>query len=113
MKRTSTVGLILATLLVSTATQAETDESNKQQHRLQRLQAELKLTDPQKDEIGKIFDEARPQLEALRKQGQELREKMQARLKAVLTAEQMEKYEKLHQQRKERRLQGRLGSSDD
>lgn len=113
MKRTSTVGLILATLLVSTAAKAETDEPNKQQHRLQRLQTELKLTDQQKEEVGKIFEETKPQLEALRKQGQELREKMQARLKTVLTAEQMEKYEKLHQQRKEKRLRGRPSSSDD
>jgi len=80
---------------------AETEEP-RQFQRLERLQTELKLSDQQKEEVNKIFEEARPQLEALRKQGQELREKMRTRLKAVLTAEQMEKFEKLQQERRER-----------
>jgi len=106
MKRTRAAGLVLAGLLACPAW-AEPDEP-KQLQQLQRLQTELKLSDQQKQEVGKIFEDTKPQLEALRKQGQELREKMRERLKAVLTAEQMEKFDKLHQARKESR-QGRPG----
>lgn len=107
MQNAHTVGLILAGILACSAAGAE-DEPKPFHPPLDRLQSELKLSDQQKEEVGKIFEETRPQLEALRKQGQELREKMRARLKAVLTAEQMEKFDKLRQARRERR-QERLG----
>ena len=106
MNRTSAVGLILVGILACSAARAEHDEQ-KQLHRMERLQKELNLNEQQKQEFEKIFEETKPQLEALRKQGQELREKMHARLKAVLTPEQMEKFEKLHRERKELRKQGR------
>ncbi len=107
MKKISAVGLIVAGILVCSGVRAELDEQKHLQS-MQRLQTELKLNEQQKQEVSKIFEETRPQLEALRKQGQELREKMRTRLKAVLTAEQMEKFEKLHQQRRERKP-GRQG----
>jgi uncharacterized membrane-anchored protein YhcB (DUF1043 family) len=106
MKRSSAVGLVLAGILIGHAAWAETDEP-KQARQLQRLQTELKLSEQQKQEVGKIFEDTKPQLEALRKQGQELREKMRDRLKAVLTAEQMEKFDKLQQAHREQRTQGR------
>ncbi len=107
MKKTSAFGLIVAGMLACSGTRAELDEQKHLQF-MQRLQAELKLTDQQRQEVSKIFEETRPQLEALRKQGQELREKMHARLKTVLTAEQMEKFEKFRQKRGGRQ-QGRPG----
>ena len=110
MGRISTAGLVLAGIFASASALAETDEP-RQLHRLQRLQAELKLSDQQKEEVRKIFDDARPQLEALRKQGQELRDKMRTRLKTVLTAEQMEKFENLQQERREK-TRGRFGRHD-
>jgi len=107
MQRTRTAGLVLVGMLACANAWAEPDEPKQ----LQRLQAELKLSEQQKQEVGKIFEDTKPQLEALRKQGLELREKMRERLKAVLTAEQMEKFDKLHQARKESR-QGRPGRSN-
>lgn len=112
MKTASTTGLILAGILTCSAAFAEPPDEPKPTHPLQRLQTELKLSEQQKLEVGKIFDETKPQMEALRKQGQELREKMRDRLKAVLTAEQMEKFDKLHQERREQRRQGRLGRAN-
>ncbi len=105
MKKTSAIGLALAGMLACSAAQAEFD-GQKQTHSLQKLQTELKLTEQQKQEVGTIFEETKPQLEALRKQMQELREKMRERLKTVLTAEQMEKFDKLHQERAKMRRQG-------
>ena len=102
MNRTITAALVLAGLFACAPAGAEPEQPPGHPHRLQRLQTVLKLSDQQRDEIAKIFEETRPQLEALRRQGQELREKTQARLKAVLTAEQMAKYEKLRQERREK-----------
>ena len=110
MKSTRAAGLVLAGILACPAAWAEA-EAPKQAQQLQKLQTELKLSDQQKQEVGKIFEETKPQLEALRKQGLELREKMRGRLKAVLTAEQMEKFDKLQQARKARR-QGRAEQPD-
>lgn len=110
MKKTSAAGLALAGMLACFAAQAEPDGQTT--HPLQRLQTELKLTDQQKQEVGKIFEETRPQLEALRKQMRDLRDKMRERLKTVLTAEQMEKFDKLHQERREQRRQGRSDPDD-
>ncbi len=107
MRKTSAVGLIVAGVLAGFGARAEVDEQ-KHLESMQRLQTELKLNEQQKQEVSKIFEETRTQLEALRKQGKELRETMHTRLKNVLSAEQMEKFEKLHQQRKERKL-GRQG----
>jgi Spy/CpxP family protein refolding chaperone len=112
MKRTSATGLVLAGLLACSAAHAEPDEQ-KQARQLQKLQTELKLSEQQKQAVGKIFDETKPQLEALRKQRQELRDKMRERLKAVLTAEQMEKFDKLHQEHKAQKQQKRSGQQDD
>ena len=72
-----------------------------QQPRWERLQTELKLSERQTQQVRKIFDETRPQLEAWRKQGEELREKMRERLKSVLTAEQMEKFDEMRRERRE------------
>jgi len=108
MKKTIAASLALAGMFACFAAQAEPDGQTTHPP-LQRLQTELKLTDQQKQEVGKIFEETRPQLEALRKQMRELRDKMRERLKTVLTAEQMEKFDKLHQERREMRRQGRLG----
>ncbi len=105
MKRISTVGLILLGIACSGA-QAEDGEPN-HQRQMDKLQTELKLSGQQKQEVSKIFEETRPQLEALHKQMQELRDKMRTRLKAVLTSEQMEKFDNLQQERREKRR--RLG----
>lgn len=99
-------GLALACALTATNAQAEMDDL-RQQRQMERLDMELHLSDQQKQELRKIFDEARPQFEALRKQGQALREQIDTRMKAVLTAEQKEKYDKLRQQRMEQRHRGR------
>ncbi len=109
MKKTCIVGLFLLGMLACQGARAEVDEQILS-HRLDRLQTELSLSDQQKQDVGKIFEETRPQLEALRKQMRDLREQMRTRLKAVLTPEQMEKFEKLHQQRGEPRR--RMGRSD-
>lgn len=102
--KTMVVGLAWAGLLACSAAQAEIDE-NALNHRLDTLQTELKLTEQQKQEVGKIFEETKPQLEALRKQAQALRQQTHERLKTVLTAEQMDKFTKLRQERR----MGRMG----
>jgi Spy/CpxP family protein refolding chaperone len=108
MNKTRAAGLLLAGILAAPTARAELDEP-KQPQQLQRLQTELKLSEQQKQEVGKIFEETRPQMDALRKQWQELREKMRDRLKAVLTAEQLEKFDKLHQARREKRMEQMRG----
>ncbi|MFM8331017.1 MAG: hypothetical protein ACKN9T_04960 [Candidatus Methylumidiphilus sp.] len=108
MKHAIILSLSLAAALACSAAHAEIDEA-KLNHRLDRLQTELKLSEQQKQEVGKIFEETKPQLEALRKQGEELRAKMKERLRAVLTAEQMDKFEKMRQERRTQRRMGRFG----
>lgn len=113
MNKTLAAGLALAGILASTAARAEPDEQQRQAQHLQRLQTELKLSEQQKQEVGKIFEETRPQLQALRKQMQELRDKMRDRLKTVLTAEQMEKFDKLRQEHRGQRRQRHFEAQDD
>ncbi|MDD5035743.1 MAG: hypothetical protein PHE55_13405 [Methylococcaceae bacterium] len=108
MKKTSATGLILAGILICSGAYAEADEP-KPMPKMQKLQSELKLNEQQTEEVRKIFEETKSQQEALRKQRQELHDKMRDRLKAVLTAEQMEKFEKLRQERIQRRGMGRHG----
>lgn len=99
--------LALAGILACFATYAESDEPP-QTFQLQQLENELKLNEQQKKEVGKIFDETQSQMEALRKQMLELRDKMRDRLKTVLTVEQMEKFDQLNQKRREQRRQLRF-----
>ena len=99
MKKTIATLMILAGLLAWSVTQAEMDSQN----HLQRMKSELNLTDQQEQEVRKIFEETRPQLEALRQQRREIHEKMKERLKGVLTAEQMQKFEQIHEERKAQR----------
>jgi uncharacterized protein involved in exopolysaccharide biosynthesis len=112
MKTTRLTGLAFAGLLAYSAAHAE-PSAQTPSPLLQKLQTELKLSDQQKQDVSKIFDETRPQLEALRKQMQELREKMRGRLKAVLTAEQLDKFDKLRQAQRAQRRQKLLDPQDD
>lgn len=76
--------------------------------RMERLQNELKLDEKQVKDVEKIFEDMRPEMEAMRKQWQGMREKMRERLKTVLTAEQLEKFDQLRQERR-REAMGRHG----
>jgi protein CpxP len=70
------------------------------------LAEKLELDDAQKQKIYEIqlqhSAERKSEMEALRKQMQARREAQQAEISAVLTPEQKEKWEEMHQQRKER-----------
>lgn len=103
MKRTLVSIVFLAGFLLSLNVQAEMDPEVHQR----RMREELKLNDQQAEEVRKIFEEARPQLEALRQQRKEIHDKMREKLKAVLTPEQQQKFEKMHEERRAARRQGR------
>jgi Spy/CpxP family protein refolding chaperone len=111
MRKFNATILALALLLSGATAWAETETATDEPRfhlRLERMQNELKLDDKQVQEVRKIFEDMRPQMEALRKQGQELREKMRERIKTVLTAEQMEKFDRLRRERMQERM-GRHG----
>lgn len=103
------VATLIAAAMMLAAGLAEADLSD--DRHVERMQAELKLSDQQAQEVRKIFDEARPQLEALRQQRQELHDKTRERLKAVLTPEQIQAFDRIHEEHKAHRKLGRHGRS--
>ncbi|MGZ8918143.1 MAG: hypothetical protein ACXW0T_07975, partial [Methylobacter sp.] len=60
---------------------------------VQRLKEQLNLTGQQTQELDNIFKENRTEREVLTKELQNLYKKRQERINAVLTQEQLEKYE--------------------
>jgi len=74
--------------------------------RFERVMEQLQLTAEQRDQVKTIFDEASAQLTEMRKESQprfqEVREQTHARLRAVLTAEQWEEFQKLTSDFRER-----------
>jgi Spy/CpxP family protein refolding chaperone len=111
MNKTHTVGLILLGILAASSAIAESEDGQTSRP-LQKLQSELKLNEQQTRDVKQIFDDTKPELEALRKQVQAVMEKRQQRLKAVLTAEQWEKFEQLKQERRDNRRQRRFGPAN-
>jgi Spy/CpxP family protein refolding chaperone len=99
--------LVLAALFSASISRAELPG----EPHLERMKTELKLSDQQAREVRKIFDEVRPQWEALRQQRRELQEKTRERLKSVLTPEQMQQFDKIHEEHKAHRKLGRHGRS--
>ena len=78
--------------------------------RFERVMEQLNLTAEQRDQMKAIFEEARAQLTEMRKESgpkfREVRENTDARLRAVLTSEQWEQFQKLtsgHRERRSRR----------
>lgn len=83
------------------------------QERLKQLAEELKLTDEQKEKLKPIFQEEMEKLKALREDTatpreakfakfREIQQANEAKIKPILTAEQVEKWEKLKGERKKR-----------
>lgn len=74
--------------------------------RFERVMEQLQLSAEQRDQVKAIFDEASAQLTEMRKESQprfhEVREQTHARLRAVLTAEQWEQFQKLTSDFRER-----------
>ena len=67
--------------------------------RFERMMEQLNLTADQRDQVKAIFDDARAQLNVMHKESEprfhQVREQTHERLRAVLTAEQWEQFQKL------------------
>lgn len=63
---------------------------------VRRLKEQLSLTGQQTQELDKSFKETHTKREVLMKELRDLSKKSQERIKAVLTQEQLEKYERRH-----------------
>jgi Spy/CpxP family protein refolding chaperone len=78
----------------STATPSESHRS-----RFEGVMEQLNLTPEQREQVKAIFDDARTQLAALRRESgpkfREVREQTDTRLRGVLTPEQWEQFQKL------------------
>lgn len=87
MKILRTIVCILTGLLAGTvAWSAALDP------RAQTLKEQLNLTEPQTQEIDKLFKETRAKQKVLRNEMQELYQKQQEQLNAIFTPEQAKKY---------------------
>ncbi|HXE72227.1 MAG TPA: hypothetical protein VNO81_06165 [Candidatus Nitrosotenuis sp.] len=76
-------------------------------HRLRRLTQELGLTPEQQEKVQAILAEMRPKMQkASPEERQALRQELQSRLAAVLTPEQMQKFQELKAKHGKRRGQG-------
>jgi Spy/CpxP family protein refolding chaperone len=75
--------------------------------RFERVMEQLNLTAEQRDQVKAIFDEARARLTEMHKESQpqfhEVREQTHVRLRAVLTPEQWEQFQKLTSEFRDRR----------
>lgn len=73
--------------------------SGNHQHAVERLGTELGLSADQKDRVGKIFDEEKPQMEALRQETnvklKALKDATALRIDKVLTPDQLKKFNDL------------------
>ena len=82
--------------------------------RFERVMEQLSLGAEQRDQVKAIFDDARTQLAEMRRESQPrfraVREQTDARLRAVLTAEQWQQFQKLTGEFRERR--SRRGNRD-
>ncbi|QSA98472.1 hypothetical protein [Methylococcus sp. EFPC2] len=91
--------MFLLALAVSQPARAESDPEVHQR----RLREELKLTEQQSAEVRKIFEKKRGKLEALRRQKHEIVEQARDRLRALLTPEQLQKFDRLREERRQQR----------
>jgi Spy/CpxP family protein refolding chaperone len=114
------LGLVLATLLLSLQPLAFSADAAKPakpaaavRERMQNMAKELELTDAQKEQFKPILKAEAAKLKALRedkslsrKDRQEkikaIREEMAPQIKAILTPEQFEKWQKIVKERRER-----------
>ena len=75
--------------------------------RFERVMEQLNLTAEQRDQVKATFEDARARFIEMRKEAQpkyqEVREQTDARLRAVLTPEQWEQFQKLTSDHRERR----------
>jgi Spy/CpxP family protein refolding chaperone len=75
--------------------------------RFERVMDQLDLNDEQRDQVKKIFDEARSQLVEMRKESEpkfrQVREQTNSRLHDVLTPEQWDQFQKLTAEDREHR----------
>jgi Spy/CpxP family protein refolding chaperone len=69
------------------------------------MTSKLDLTDEQASQILQILESKKPQTEASREQHRELRQQIRGEISAVLTEQQREKFEAMHQQRMAKRKQ--------
>ena len=78
--------------------------------RFERMMEQLNLTAEQRDQVKSIFDDARAQLNEMHKESEprfrQVREQTHERLRAVLTAEQWEHFQKLTNGFRERHSRG-------
>lgn len=100
---------LAATFLVLLAGCAQQPYRHHGQPSIDRLATELDLTPAQKTQVQQIFDNERAQREQLQSSGEDRRQQMQDlqsdlinRLSAVLTPDQLQKFEQMEQQRHHR-----------
>jgi Spy/CpxP family protein refolding chaperone len=78
--------------------------------RFERMMEQLNLTAEQRDQVKTIFDDARAQLNEMHKESEprfhQVREQTHERLRAVLTSEQWEQFQKLANDSRERHSRG-------
>ena len=67
------------------------------------LTNKLDLTTQQQEQVKQIFEAKRPQMEALHEQMKALREETDSEIKAILSKDQLEKFEKMQEKRQEKR----------
>ena len=102
-------GLLALNLQAQDANKAEKKDGKRAtaEERLKQMGEELNLTAEQKAKIKPILEAEREKWQSLRdlapeqrrEKMQEMRKGMEAKLKPILTAEQLEKWQKLRQQR--------------
>lgn len=69
------------------------------------MTSKLDLSDEQASQILQILESKKPQAEASREQHRELREQIRGEISAVLTEQQRDKFEEIHEQRMAKRKQ--------
>ncbi len=67
------------------------------------LTNKLDLTTEQQAQVKQIFEAKRPQMEALHQQMKALRDETDTEIKAILTTDQLKKFEEMQAKRKEKR----------
>ncbi len=105
--KTLICALAVTLLILQAGCAQEPYRHHGRQPSIDQLARELDLTATQKTQVAQIFDDERAQREQLRGSGESGRQQMQAlqsdlitRLGAVLTPEQLQKFEQIEQQRR-------------
>lgn len=93
---------LILCLVLSTLSFSSFADSDAKNHHLEHMSKKLQLTETQQTQVKAVFDKNASQREALRESMRNLRQSTNKEIRAILTPEQQQKFDKMKQKRKDK-----------